>query len=181
MIDAVAFRGKVGSPVLLKLLDYWQSVREGRLMPNWSDIKPEEIAPVLPHIWAWRITDQDEPQLRLVGEAIYQAMSRDLRGKVPEDLYPAPAATEIRTRLVKIARVPTGSHTSGDVFHGPVHIATGERLALPYADGRGGLGVIGVSKMAPIQDPETGRPVQINPRAFFTLVGEETFLRLTDA
>ena len=167
--------------MLLKLLDYWQSLREGRLMPNWSDIKPEEIAPVLPHIWAWRINSQDEPKLRLVGEAIYQAMSRDLRGKAPEDLYPPPAAAEIRARLMKIARLPTGSYTAGDVFHGPTHIATGERLALPYADAQGGLGVIGVSKFVPIQDPETGRPMQVPSQAFFTLVGEETFLRLADA
>ena len=178
MIDAVAFREKLGSPVLLKLLDYWQTVRGGRLMPTWSDIKPEEIAIVLPHIWAWRITDQDVAQLRLVGESIYQAMSRDLRGKTPEDLYPAEAGAEIRARLLKVARLPTCSHTVGDVFHGPTRIATGERLALPYSDGRGGLGVIGVSKLEPIQDPETGRPMQINPKAFFTLVGEEAFLRL---
>ena len=178
MIEAGEFREKLGTPVLLRLFDYWQSVRGERPMPNWSDIKPEEIAIVLPHIWAWRVTGPEEVRLRLVGESIYQAMSRDLRGKTPEDLYPLPAGAEIRERLLKVAYLPAGNFTSGDVFHGPEKIGVGARLALPYADGRGGLGIIGASTLAPLEDPETKQPRLINPKAFFVLVGAESFLRL---
>ncbi|HEV2674447.1 MAG TPA: PAS domain-containing protein [Aliidongia sp.] len=181
MIDRESFREKIRSPILRKLLDYWDDVRGERLMPNWSDIKPEEIAAVLPHIWAWHITAADEARLRLVGESIYQAMSRDLRGARPTDLYPSPTGAEIQQRLLKVARLPTCSYTVGDVFHGPLQIGTGDRLALPYADGRGGLGVIGASKLEPAKDPNTGKPMEINPKAFFVLAGEEFLLRLAPA
>lgn len=178
MIEAGEFRDQLQAPALLKLLDYWQSVRGQRPMPNWSDIKPEEMAIVLPHVWAWRVTEAAEVQLRLVGESIYQALSRNLRGKTPEDLYPAPAGSEIRARLLKVARTPAGNATVGDVFHDSEKIGTGERLSLPYADGRGGLGVIGASILKPMLDPATGLPRLINPKAFFVLLGEETWLRL---
>lgn len=178
MIEAGEFRDRFQAPALLKLFDYWQSVRGARPMPNWSDIKPEEMAVVLPHIWVWRVTGADEVRLRLVGESIYQAMSRDLRGKTPEDLYPAAVGGEIRARLLKVARLPAGNATVGDVFHDTEKIGTGARLALPYADGRGGLGVIGASILVPLSDPATGQPRLVNPKAFFTLVGTESWLRL---
>ncbi|MDB5358962.1 MAG: hypothetical protein JWO51_259 [Rhodospirillales bacterium] len=177
MIEAGEFRDRLQAPALLKLFDYWQSVRGARPMPTWSDIKPENMAIVLPHIWVWRVSDADEVQLRLVGESIYQALSRDLRGKTPEDLYPASISAEIRTRLLKVARLPAGNLTVGDVFHDREKIGTGERLALPYADSRG-RGVIGASVLAPLRDPATGQPRLINPKAFFTLVGAEAWLPL---
>jgi hypothetical protein len=178
MIEAGEFRKQLGSPVLLKLFDYWQGVRGDRLMPKWSDIKPEEIAIVLPHIWAWRITGDDDIRLRLMGETVYQALSRDVRGKTPEDLYPMPASAEIRTRLLQVGRLPTCSFTSGDLLHGSEKIGTGRRLALPYSDGERGIGIIGASTIVPQEDPKTGLPRPINPKAFFVLVGEESFMRL---
>jgi len=178
MIEAGEFRDQLQAPALLKLFDYWQSVRGPRPMPNWSDIRPEEMAIVLPHVWVWRVTEAGDVQLRLVGESIYQALSRDLRGKTPEDLYPAPAGGEIRARVLKVARMPAGNATVGDVFHDCEKIGTGERLSLPYADGRGGLGVIGASTLKPVPDPTTGQARLINPKAFFTLIGPDTWLRL---
>ncbi len=178
MIEAGEFRDQLRAPALLKLFDYWQSLRGRRPMPNWSDIKPEDMAIVLPHVWVWRVTGPGEVQLRFVGESIYQALSRDLRGKTPEDLYPAPAASEIRARVLKVARLPAGAAAQGDVFHEAEKIGTGERLSLPYADGGGGLGVIGASLLKPMLDPATGQARLINPKAFFTLVGTDIWLRL---
>lgn len=178
MIDAGEFRATLRAPPLLKLFDYWQSVRGPRSMPLWSDLKPEEMAIVLPHIWAWRVGDGDIVRLRLVGESIYQALSRDLRGKTPEDLHPPPAGAEIRDRLLRVAREPACNVTVGGIFHDAGQIGNGERLALPYADRDGGLGVIGASVMVPLKDPRTGLPRLVNPKAFFVLVGDETWLPL---
>jgi hypothetical protein len=178
MIEAGEFRDQFQAPALLKLFDYWQSVRGRRPMPNWSDIKPEDMAIVLPHVWVWRISATGEVRLRLVGESIYQAMSRDLRGKTPEDLHPSPTGGDIRARLLRVARTPAGNATVGDVFDDDEKIGTAERLSLPYCDGGGGLGVIGASILRPVTDPATGWPRMINPKGFFNLLGEETWLRL---
>jgi hypothetical protein len=178
MNDADAFRRGLTSPVQSTLFDYWQHLRGDRLMPAWSDIRPEEIAIVLPHIWVWRVTGANEVRLRLVGESIYQALSRNLRGKMPEDLYPAPFGARISERLLTVARTPVCSYTTGAIFHGPDKIGDGDRLALPYSDKEGGLGVIGASTLSPLIDPDTGQPQFVNPKAFFNLVGDETLLRL---
>jgi len=178
MTDADDFRAKLQAPPLLKLFDYWQSLRVGRTMPLWSDIKPENMAIALPHVWAWRVSEADGVRLRLVGESIYQAMSRDLRGKTPEELHPYPTGAQIRDRLLKVARLPAANATVGDIFHDAEQIGTGARVSLPYADGNGGLGVIGASVLVPLPDPATGQPRLVNPKAFFVLRGEETWLPL---
>ena len=179
MTDADEFRATLQLPPLLKLYDYWQSLRLGRTMPLWSDIKPENMAIVLPHVWAWRVGAGDVVRLRLVGESIYQAMSRDLRGKTPEELHPNPTGVQIRDRLLKVARLPAANSTVGDIFHDTEQIGTGARVSLPYADRDGGLGVIGASVLVPLMDPATGQPRLVNPKAFFVLRGEETWLPLS--
>jgi hypothetical protein len=178
MIGPGEFRETLQAPVLLTFYDYWQRLRGERAMPTWSDLKPEEMPSVLPYIWAWRVIEAENIRLRLMGETIYQAMTRTVRDKTPEDLYPAATAAEIRGRLLRVVRTPAGSGTIGRVLYDGEEIGTGERLALPYSDGRGGIGVIGVSILHPATDPVTGEPRPINPKAFFVLVGTETWLRL---
>ncbi|GGF08993.1 hypothetical protein GCM10011611_13080 [Aliidongia dinghuensis] len=178
MIDASTFRAALATPELIRLFDYWQALRGTRPMPLWSDIRPEEIAPVLPRIWAWRLGADDDLRLRLVGEQVLAILRRNVRGKTPEDLYAPAEAAAIRARLIKVARVPTCSHTAGDIFHGAHRVGTGERLALPYAEARGGFGIIGASKATLDPDPESGLERPFDPQALYTLVGPEYFLRI---
>lgn len=178
MIDAGAFRAVLCTPELIQLFDYWQTLRGDRPMPNWSDIRPEQIAPVLPRIWAWRLGDGDALRLRLVGEKILEVMKRNVKGKTPEDLYPAAEAASIRARLLKVARLPTCSCTIGDIFDGAEKVGTGERLALPYAEPGGGRGIIGASKATLFVDPATGIEAPFNPKALYTLVGTEYYMTI---
>jgi len=172
------FRAKLRSAVLIQLFDYWQTIRGSRQMPKWSDIKPEEIGPVLPQIWAWRLDEYGEPRIRLVGEKILEVISRNIRGSTPNDLYPPPEAMNIRKRIEKVTSVPTCSFTEGEVFHLAAMIGTGERLALPYSDGNGRMGVIGASHVTLASDA-VGKPFRFNPKALYRLVGNECFMRLT--
>ncbi|HEV2678626.1 MAG TPA: PAS domain-containing protein [Aliidongia sp.] len=178
MIEAGEFRATLRTPELIQLFDYWQTIRGGRLMPRWSDIRPEEIAPVLPRVWAWRVTVDGDLQLRLVGEKILEVLRRNVRGQAPEDLYPADEAADIRHRLLKVAQLPTCSVTSGDIFDAGEKVGTGERLALPYADVHGGLGIIGASKAKLNPDPATGIEMPFKPKALYTLVGTEYYMKI---
>lgn len=179
MIPADAFRAQLRAAPLIKLFDYWQLVRGCRLMPSWSDIRPEEMPSVLPQIWAWRLDDGGEPRIRLVGERILEVISRNVRQKTPEELYPAAQAAAIRARILKVAKTPTCSFTIGKVFDGKVEVGLGERLTLPYADADGRLGVIGASNLAAALDAGTGLPISFKPMALYYLEGDEYFMRLT--
>lgn len=179
MIPADAFRAQLRAAPLIKLFDYWQRIRGRRLMPSWSDIRPEEMPSVLPQIWAWRL-DGDEPRIRLVGERILEVISRNVRQKSPEELYPAPQAAAIRARILKVARTPTCSFTIGKVLDGKVEVGLGERLTLPYADADGRLGVIGASNLAAALDARTGLPISFKPMTLYYLEGDEYFMKLTE-
>jgi hypothetical protein len=179
MIPAASFRAQLRAAPLIQLFDYWQCIRGRRLMPSWSDIRPEEIASVLPQIWAWRLDDGDEPRIRLVGERILEVIRRNVRQKSAEDLYPAPQAAAIRARILKVAKTPTCSFTIGKVFDGKIEVGLGERLTLPYADTGGRLGVIGASNLAATLDAVTGLPISFRPTALYYLEGDEVFMELT--
>jgi hypothetical protein len=181
MIPADAFRAQLRAAPLIKLFDYWQTLRGDRAMPSWSDIRPEEIPTVLPQIWAWRLRGNDEPRIRLVGERILAFTSRNVREKSPEDLYPPAEAASIRARIVKVAKTPTCSFTLGQVFFDKASVGFGERLALPYSDSDGGLGVIGASNLVAALDPETGKPISFKPKTLYYLEGDEYFMALTAA
>lgn len=178
MMDIDAFRAALCAPELIQLFDYWQALRGDRPMPRWSDIRPEQIAPVLPRIWAWRLVEGDALHLRLVGEKILEVMQRNVRGKAPEDLYPAAEAATIRARLLKVARLPACSYTIGDIFDGAEKVGTGERLALPYSDAGDARGIIGASKAKLFPDSATGIEAPFNPKALYTLVGTEYYMTI---
>jgi hypothetical protein len=178
-IDPGEFRAALNAPELLTLFDYWQDIRGPRPMPLWSDIRAEEIAPALPRVWAWRLTADGDLRLRLIGEKVLEVMRRNVRGKTPEDLYPPAEAAEIRARLLMVAQRPTCSYTAGDIFdEAGERAGTGERLALPYADGTGGLGIIGASKAKPAPDPLTGIEAAFNPKGLYTLAGPEYLMKI---
>ncbi|HLZ67700.1 MAG TPA: PAS domain-containing protein [Aliidongia sp.] len=177
MIAVDEFRAKLRSAVLVQLFDYWQTIRGGRLMPPWSAIKPEEIAPVLPRIWVWRLDERGEPRIRLVGESILEVTSRNIRDSTPDDLYPPAEAADIRSRILKVTGMPTCSFTDGEVFDRATRVGSGERLALPYLDDRGALGVIGASHVRMATDAD-GKPIRFNPKALYRLEGAEYFMRL---
>jgi hypothetical protein len=179
MIDPGEFRARLQAPEAVRLFDYWQALRGERPMPLWSDIRPEEIAPVLPRVWAWRLSGDGDLRLRLIGEKVLEVMQRNVRGKTPEDLYPSDEAASIRARLLMVAQRPTCSYTVGEIFDETgAHAGTGERLALPYADTNGGLGIIGASKARPAPDPVTGIEAPFNPKGLYSLVGPEYLMTI---
>jgi hypothetical protein len=173
-VNATEFRALISDHRLVKLFDYWQEIRDDRSMPEWSDIKAEEIAPVLPHAWAWRVDESGELRLRLAGESIVQVLELNVRDKTPFDFYAPAAAKVIIDRFHRVMSEPTCSFSIGEVFYEGKSVGTGQRIALPYRDKKTlRKGVIGASSLEKRnnQSKEGGATI-------YNLDGNEYYLKL---
>ena len=74
-------------PRLRELYDYWRRKCAGRRAPARSDILPEEIRPILPHILLLDIVG-DTPRLkyRLVGTEFVQIYGAEITGKFVDEI-----------------------------------------------------------------------------------------------
>ncbi|HWK43544.1 MAG TPA: PAS domain-containing protein [Stellaceae bacterium] len=170
------FRGLLGHPRLIALFEYWSRIRVDRVMPEWRDIRPEEIAAILPYIWAWQLDSVGEPRVRLVGENIASMIRVSTKGKSLFELYPEDYATELRAEFRDILDGPAGCHTMGKFRTEGVEGmegSTGERLALPYGKADGSArGIIGVSYYPKME------MIYRSPTKFSRLSGPRHFLPL---
>jgi len=73
--------------VLRTALDYWESKRGGRTMPQRRDIEPMELRPVLPHLQITEVIGGGGRfRYRLVGTAIVEAFGAEFTGKYVDEL-----------------------------------------------------------------------------------------------
>jgi hypothetical protein len=173
LVNIEEFRASILDRRLALLFDYWHRLRFDRLMPDWADIKPEDIAPVLPFAWAWRRDEEGEFRLRLAGEAVVEVMELNLRGKTPFDLYPAAAAERVFARICRVAEEPTCSFSIGPILQDQKPIGLGQRLVLPYHDRKTGrTGAFGASTLE-----KQGRAGN-GGSTLYELTGDEYFLAL---
>ncbi len=96
-------------PDVLKMLAYWEGKRNGRAMPQRSDIDPAEMVGMLPNIILVDVVDDDRHFVyRLVGTGEVQLRGHDPTGKSVRDGYFAatPEAAEARYRRVVESRAP---------------------------------------------------------------------------
>jgi hypothetical protein len=172
-VTLAEFRQRIADQRLLRFFDYWLRIRGDRLMPGWEDIRPEEIASLLPNVWAWQIDKDGQPRVRLVGEKIAQMFATVTKGKTLFDLYPPNYAGDILAEFKRITSEPACSHLIGKLEDADLPIGTGERLALPYGAGeRLVTGIIGIS-----YHQRTG-PIYTSLATFSKLTGEMHFLSL---
>jgi hypothetical protein len=169
------FRRRIVDERIVRFFDYWQQIRGQRLMPAWEHIRPEEIAPLLPNVWAWRIDPDGQPHLRLAGEGIAQSFTAT-KGKTLFDLYPQDYAQRILAEFTRVVREPACSHVIGRLEEADMPVGSGERLALPYgAEERDTLGIIGISYH------QRKGPIYTTRSSFSKLIGETQFLDLGTA
>lgn len=173
-MDGAEFRALITDPRLQLLFDYWHRIKQDRSMPDWADLRPEEIAPVLPVIWAWRFDENGDFRLRLAGELIAEVLEVNIRGKTPFDLYTKAAAQGIDERFRKVITDPTCSFSAGPVNRDSRAVGFGQRLVLPYEDRKAGRrGVIGASTL---EKYDRANPAN---STLYELVGNEYFLPLS--
>ena len=81
-------REECTSQKVLRLHDYWQSLRGARAMPARSEIDPVEIWPLVPyiHISEWH-TNPDRVRYRLAGTEIVASIGREISGQWLTDFH----------------------------------------------------------------------------------------------
>jgi hypothetical protein len=91
-------------PILIGLLKYWESKRDGRRMPSRADMDPAELRSLVHHVI---LDDVVEPgslyRIRLAGQAIVDFVGVNTTGKWATDTMPPEAAKrmiEILTSVV---------------------------------------------------------------------------------
>ena len=110
-------------PVLQSVYDYWTKKRGGRFAPSRSDIKPEEIKPLLPHIVILDVVgDLPRFRYRLVGTSFAVEYGAEITGKFVDeiDLSDQRAAILADYALVVSMRAPSFSrwtYTKADGRH----------------------------------------------------------------
>jgi hypothetical protein len=173
-MEAAEFRLLVRDKRLATLFDYWLRIRGARPMPDWADIRAEELAAILPHIWVWQTDDTGQPRLRIVGETIMQIMEYNLKGKTPGDIYHRDQAQPVLDRLTRVMTEPSCAHSMGTVYSHEELIGVGERLSLPYFDGKiGRPGVIGASVI-----DKTGSASASRASLIYSMSAEERYFSL---
>ena len=89
-------REELRSPMLRRLVDYWDALRGDLPMPARSQLKPEEIGSTLAQImlvdiyWPSAVTEASDPtfRFRLVGSRIEATGHRGLTGRWAHELQP---------------------------------------------------------------------------------------------
>ncbi|MFT6558368.1 PAS domain-containing protein [Sneathiella sp.] len=74
------FRTKVENEYQKSLLDYWHIKARGKCFPRRSDIHPEEIKDLLPHIGLIDVTGPRQFRYRLIGTAMVDFFRTDFTG-----------------------------------------------------------------------------------------------------
>lgn len=77
---------KCRSPVLAKILGYWDRKRGERRCPGRADIDPTEIKPLLPHVMLVDIEQPFRVRYRLVGTEITRVARFDFTGRYLDEL-----------------------------------------------------------------------------------------------
>ncbi|HEX6842382.1 MAG TPA: PAS domain-containing protein [Stellaceae bacterium] len=87
------------SPILVRLFEYWDGKRAGRLMPSRADIDPAELRALVLHVMIYGVVEPGRLyRIRLVGQAIVDFVGANHTGKMAGESMPPDAAR----RMVEI-------------------------------------------------------------------------------
>ena len=141
------FIQSIVSPELIRVAQHWNAARASRAMPGWNDIRPSQIAVLLPIIWTYkydRITDSFTG--RLAGDLIEHIFGKSFRGKPMAEMYPEKDYPRLFARSKRVVCEPAFYRGEGMVFKHVDHYGHGERIIMPLADdGILGDGIFGAT------------------------------------
>lgn len=126
----------VADPELRKLLDYWRSKRQGRLIPSKSDIDPIDIAWALSRIFLADFSPEDGFRYRLAGAEISSVIGRaNLKGLNLRDVVKPERIEAVEKIWLQAVETRCIVSMKGMVYYGLDRTPIGERLLLPLVDG----------------------------------------------
>jgi len=82
----LAFRAQLVIPEQRQLFDYWRSKCAGRMMPSRADIRPAEIARLLPYLSLIDVVGEARLRVRLAGTQLREFFGREITGSYLDDL-----------------------------------------------------------------------------------------------
>ena len=142
-------------PVLLALYSYWDSVRNGKDVPDRADIDPVDMPCfILPHLAMTDVDDGMRFKVRLVGTEIVRHHQHDTTGKFAAE-YMEGAYLEYITSLYVELRASRRPVFSESIFR---HIDTNfktSRLILPLTHGGS---AVAIALMGQIFQPLDAQP-----------------------
>ncbi len=133
---------------LLRLFDYWRSLRRGRPMPSKGDIDPLDIGWALSRIYLMDYRPEEGFTYRLAGTEVASVFGHsNLKGMNLRDVVNPERRTLIETAWLRVVEERCIICMSGMVYYGVDRVSVGERLLLPLADEAAGpiTGVLGMT------------------------------------
>ena len=88
------------NPILVELLDYWESLRAGRTAPLRSEIDPRKIENALEHAFILERNGNHNARFRIAGMQLCTLMGMEIRG-MPATALIAPDSRAQFTRLIE--------------------------------------------------------------------------------
>jgi hypothetical protein len=83
-------------PILVRLFEYWQSKRRGRLMPSRADIDPTELRSLVEYVMLYDVVEPGRLyRVRLMGQAMVDFVGANNTGSFVGEALPPEAAARI--------------------------------------------------------------------------------------
>lgn len=140
------FLGNIRSPALRAVAEQWQAARGNRQIPDWDDLKLENLSGQLGRIWAF---DYD-PKAgsftgRLAGSNIMLGFGKNFLGTPLRALHPDHVFEVAHANFLQIVTGPACCLWSGKLFRTGEKVVEGERLILPMGTDGKTVGLLGAS------------------------------------
>jgi len=131
--------GKLENPTLAFLRDYWESKRNGRLMPSRADIRPSELREHLAWvIMADVLNGGEDFRYRLIGTLVTEYFLTEATGKTITESFEKKMGPAVTHAVLAVMRTATKERAPIHAFGAADAFATGyeafDAIFLPLSD-----------------------------------------------
>ena len=93
-------------PRHIRLHEYWQARKGGRIAPRRSDIDPADLVELLPNMFIFKVhgNGRADYQLTLLGTALVAVLGRDFTGCMFDEMYTGDSARILREQYDHVVR-----------------------------------------------------------------------------
>lgn len=114
-----------------QLLNYWDTVRNGRFAPNRFEIEPARISAILPDVFILECVDVSTYRFRLAGTRICTSLGHELRNGNLLDYFSGDDTQAVQNLLHNVVKDGAGAVMEFECANGDRERAVFEMLVLP--------------------------------------------------
>lgn len=126
------------SPQGSEFLDYWLSLRDGRLLPDRAEFDPIEVKHLLPFIVIHELIDPETIRLRLVGTAVVNQYGQESTGRNYLDFVEPERRAKASEAIFLVREHPAGMSVTLRSSTQSGGTALRQTVALPLGDPKDG-------------------------------------------